>query len=152
MSSCFFIGHRDAPGSLLPLVKAAVENLILQEGVNDFYVGSRGNFDRLAATAVRELGEIYPHIRLYRVLAYLPTGRAELPEGFTGSVYPEGLESVPRRFAILRANRAMVDACQYLIAYAPHETGNARKVAEYAKQKGRRVIEVRDMKDAQASS
>ena len=148
MSSCFFIGHRDAPGSLLPAVRAAAENLILQEGVTDFYVGSRGNFDRLAAAAVQALRQTYPHIRLYRVLAYLPAGRDELPEGFTGSVYPEGLESVPQRYAILRTNRAMADACRYLIAFAPHETGNARKVAEYAKRKGRRVIEVQDKKDA----
>ncbi len=143
MSSCFFIGHRDAPGSLLPVVRKAVENMIRNEGVHDFYVGSRGNFDRLAAAAVRELMETYPQVCLYRVLAYLPGEEDDLlSEGFSGMVYPEGLETVPRRFAISRANRAMVDSCQFLIAYAPHEVGNARKVAEYARGKGRRVIEV----------
>lgn len=143
MSSCFFIGHRDAPGSLLTAVRAVVEGLIREEGVNDFYVGSRGNFDRLAAAAVRELRERYPQVRLYLVLVYLPPAGEALPEGFTGSVFPEGLEKVPRRFAIHCANRAMVDACPFLIAYAPHETGNARKVAEYARRKGRKVIEVK---------
>lgn len=142
MPSCFFIGHRDAPESLLPAVRAAAEKLIREQGVNDFYVGSRGSFDRLAAAVMRELRESHPEVRLYRVLAYLPTGREELPEGFTGSVFPEGLETVPRRLAILRANRAMVDACKYLIAYAPHLTGNARKVVEYARRRGRRVMEV----------
>ena len=142
MPSCFFIGHRDAPESLLPAVRAAAEKLIREQGVTDFYVGSRGSFDRLAAAVMRELRESHPEVRLYRVLAYLPTGREELPEGFTGSVFPEGLETVPRRLAILRANRAMVDACKYLIAYAPHLTGNARKVVEYARRRGRRVMEV----------
>lgn len=142
MSSCFFIGHRDAPGSLLPAVRAAAEGLIRDEGVTDFYVGSRGSFDRLAAAAVRELRERWPEVRLFLVLAYLPAAGEALPEGFTGSVFPEGLERVPRRYAILRANRVMVDSCEYLIAYAPHATGNARKVAEYARGKGRRVIEV----------
>jgi len=145
MSSCFFIGHRDAPGSLLPAVREAVENLIRNEGVHDFYVGSRGNFDRLAAAAVRELMETYPQVCLYRVLAYLPGEEDDLlSEGFSGTVYPEGLERVPRRFAIPRANRAMVDSCRYLIAYAPYETGNARQVAEYAKRRGREVVEIRD--------
>lgn len=142
MPSCFFIGHRDAPESLLPTVRAAAEKLIREQGVTDFYVGSRGSFDRLAAAVMRELRESHPEVRLYRVLAYLPTGREELPEGFTGSVFPEGLETVPRRLAILRANRAMVDACEYLIAYAPHLTGNARKVVEYARRRWRRVMEV----------
>ena len=142
MPSCFFIGHRDAPESLLAAVRAAAEGLIREKGVSDFYVGSRGSFDRLAAKAVRELRERYPEVRLYLVLAYLPPAGWTLPEGFTGSVFPEGLERAPRRFAILRANRAMADSCEYLIAYAPHAAGNARKVAEYARGKGRRVIEV----------
>ena len=142
MPSCFFIGHRDAPESLLEAVRAAAEGLIREEGVRDFYVGSRGNFDRLAAKAVRELRESWPKVRLNLVLAYLPPAWEELPEGFTGSVFPEGLEKTPRRFAILRANRMMADSCEFLIAYAPHAAGNARKVAEYAKGKGRRVIEV----------
>ena len=142
MSSCFFIGHRDAPKELLPAVRAAAEELIREEGVHDFHVGSRGNFDRLAAAAVRALREKYPVVRLHLVLAYLPATGWALPEGFTGSVFPEGLEKVPRRYAILRANRAMVDGCEYLIAYAPHLTGNARQVVEYARGKGRRVIEV----------
>ena len=146
MSSCFFIGHRDAPESLLPLVREAVEGLVLQEGVTDFYVGSRGSFDRLAGAAVRGLMPTYPHIRLYQVLAYLPTkGVGEAPPGFTGTAYPEGLESVPRRYAILRANRAMVDSCDYLVAYAPYETGNARRVLDYARRRGR--IRIREIKE-----
>ena len=144
MPSCFFIGHRDAPGELLPHIRAAAEELIVRKGVTDFYVGSRGNFDRLAAAAVRELRERYPQVRLFLVLAYLPPAGEGLPEGFTGSVFPEGLERAPRRFAILRANRAMVDSCPFLIAYAPHATGNARKVVDYARGKGRKVIEVQE--------
>ena len=141
MPSCFFIGHRDAPGSLLPAVRAAAEGLIREEGVTDFYVGSRGSFDRLAAGAVLELKEAHPQVRLYRVLAYLPAkGVGEVPPGFTGTVFPQGLESAPRRFAILRANRVMVDACDYLIAYAPHETGNARRVLDYARRRQERGL------------
>ena len=147
MSSCFFIGHRDAPESLRPAVRAAAEGLILCEGVGDFYVGSRGNFDRMAAGAVLELMAEYPQVRLYRVLAYLPgKGAGEAP-GFTGAVFPEGLETVPRRFAIERANRAMVDDCDFLIAYAPFETGNARKVLDYARRRqGRDLIQVIELK------
>lgn len=151
MPSCFFIGHRDAPESLLPTVRSAVERLIRKEGVTDFYVGSRGSFDRLASSAVLGLRATYPDLRLYRVLAYHPAERdAALPEGFSGTVYPEGLERVPRRYAILRANRAMADHCQYLVAYAPHETGNARRVLDYARRREKkgliRCVELQDNK------
>ena len=147
MSSCFFIGHRDAPESLRTAVRAAVERLIHCEGVGDFYVGSRGSFDRMAAGAVLELMEEYPQVRLYRVLAYLPAkGAEEVPPGFTGTVFPQGL-TVPRRFAIERANRAMVDDCDFLIAYAPFETGNARRVLDYARRRqGRDLIQVIELK------
>ena len=145
MSSCFFIGHRDAPEGLLPAVQAAAEGLIVGAGVRDFYVGSRGNFDRLAARAVRGLMEAHPGVRLFRVLAYLPGAGEVVPPGFSGTVYPEGLETVPRRYAILRANRAMVDRCEYLIAYAPCETGNARRVLDYARRRGRiRIVEIEE--------
>ena len=145
MSSCFFIGHRDAPSELLPAVRAAVERLIREEGVTDFYMGSRGNFDRLAARAVRSLMEAHPGVRLFQVLAYLPGAGEEAPPGFSGTVYPEGLETVPRRYAILRANRAMVDRCDYLIAYAPYETGNARRVLDYARRRGRiHIVEIEE--------
>ena len=149
MPSCFFIGHRDAPADLLPQVQAAVEGLIVREGVTDFYVGSRGSFDRLAAAAVRELRATYPQIQLYLVLAYLPAkGTGEAPPGFTGTVFPQGLESAPRRFAIVRANRVMVDRCDYLIAYAPFETGNARKVLDYARRRqGRGLIQIIELKE-----
>ena len=115
------------------------------EGVEDFYVGSRGNFDRLAARAVLWLMGRHKGVRLYRVLSYLPAAGEEAPPGFSGTVYPEGLESAPRRFAILRANRAMVDKCDYLIAYAPFTTGNARQVLEYARRRGRiRIMEIKE--------
>ncbi len=149
MSSCFFIGHRDAPERLFPEVRAAVEGLIVGAGVTDFYVGSRGSFDRLAARAVLNLMEAHPPIRLYQVLAYLPAkGTGDAPPGFTGTVYPEGLESVPRRYAILRANRAMVDGCDFLIAYAPYETGNARRVLDYARRRqGKGLIQIIKLKE-----
>ena len=154
MSSCFFIGSRDAGEELRSEVRAAAERLIQDEGVRDFYVGSRGAFDHLAASVVMSLMEVHPEVRLYRVLSDFPTGR-DVPEhpGFTGTVFPEGLEKVPRRYAIQRANRIMTDECAFLIAYAPHEFGNARKILEYARRQERRgrirVIEVTGDSSAQ---
>ena len=40
--------------------------------------------------------------------------------GFDGTYYPPDMERVPRRVAIVRANRYMVNHVNYLIAYAWH--------------------------------
>ena len=54
-------------------------------------------------------------------------------EGFDGTFYPPGMESVPRKVAIVRANRYVVDHVDYLIAYAWHPASNARELVEYAR-------------------
>lgn len=50
--TCFFIGHRDAPDSLLPFLITEVERQVTECHVREFVVGHYGNFDALAARAV----------------------------------------------------------------------------------------------------
>ena len=57
-----------------------------------------------------------------------------LPAPFDDSFYPEGLETVPRRFAIVQANRRMVACSDYLIAYVQY-IGKARDFLEYARRR-----------------
>lgn len=134
--TCFFIGHRDADPQILPDLREAVERLILREQVSRFYVGGYGDFDRWAGECVRAMKASYPEILLYRVIPYHPSIRAvEVPPGFDGTHYPEGMERVPPRYAILRANYLMVDHCDHLIACVYHTVGNAWKVLQYAQKK-----------------
>ena len=133
MSICFFIGHRDAPASILPKLQDAVERLIAEYGVTEFVVGRFGCFDRLAAQAVREAKQRHPEIRLTLLLPYYdPTKPLNLPSGFDGSLYPDELECIPKRVAIIRANQYMVSHSDYLIAYDAGRIGNTRKLLEYA--------------------
>lgn len=53
LKSCFFIGHRNAPETLSPLLAEVVERHITEYGVDDFVVGHYGRFDDMAAGAVR---------------------------------------------------------------------------------------------------
>ena len=133
---CFFIGHRDAPESVYPALFRTVEEHITAHGVTEFVVGHYGNFDAMAARAVMDAKRQYPHVRLIRLLPYHPKpGDTELPEGFDGSWYPSALDGVPKRVAILRANRCAVENAQYLIAYAHHPASNARDLVEYARSR-----------------
>ena len=139
MKTCFFIGHREADEGVYPRLRQSVERLIAEEKVSAFYVGSRGGFDRLAAHAVIDAKRQYPNIVLMLVLPYHPGERpVELPNGFDGTYYPEALENTPRRFAIVQANKIMVDTSDWLICYVWHPASNARNLLEYARRREKR--------------
>lgn len=141
MKSCFFIGHREASSEILPALRDAVEQHIVEYGVTEFIVGHYGGFDRMAAKAVIAAKEQHPEITLSMLIPYHPAERpVELPSGFDNTFYPPGMEKVPRRLAIVRANRYMVDHAGYLIAYAWHPASNARNLLEYAKRKERKNL------------
>ena len=136
MKSCFFIGHRDAPETVLASLLDTLKRLIVEENVAYFYVGQYGNFDRLAALAVKQLKKQYPFLYLYLVLPSHPVERSvPIPIGFDGSYYPDGMETVPRRYAIVRANKKMVDSSDWLISYVCHPGSNARNLLEYAQRR-----------------
>lgn len=141
MKPCFFIGHRDAPEALLPSIIAEVERHIAVYGVEDFVVGGYGNFDSLAAQAVIHVKKHRPSATLFRLLAYHPAERTvpTLP-GFDGTFYPEGMERVPKRAAIIRANQYMVDHSAYLIAYVQHPSNGSRNLLEYAIRREKRGL------------
>ena len=138
--SCFFIGHRETSEEICPALYAAVEQHILEYGVTEFIVGHYGGFDRLAASAVKEAKRFYPEVKLTLLLPYHPAERPiPTPDEFDSTFYPPGLESVPRKIAIVRANRYVVDHVDYLIAYAWHPASNARELVEYARSQKQKV-------------
>ena len=137
MKSCFFIGHREASSELLPILRQTVEKHISEYGVTEFIVGGYGGFDHLAARTVISLKQQYPQITLSLLIPYHPAERPiETPPGFDNTYYPPGMEKVPRKLAIVRANRNMVNNVDYLIAYAWHPASNARDLLEYAEKRG----------------
>lgn len=139
--SCFFIGHRESSEEIYPALYAAVEQHIVEYGVTEFIVGHYGGFDRLSASAVKAAKQFYPDVKLVLLLPYHPAERPiPTPDGFDGTFYPPGMESVPRKVAIVRANRYVVDHVDYLIAYAWHPASNARELLEYAKRREKRGL------------
>lgn len=138
---CFFIGHRDAPDALAPLLQKVVDTLVAEQGVTEFIVGHYGAFDRMAARAVLRVKVQHPEIALLLLLPYHPAEcRGSLPEGYDMAYFPEGLERVPRRLAIVRANREMINRAVYLIAYARYPGSNARKLVEYARSREKKGL------------
>ena len=143
MKSCFLIGHRDTPESIYPLLLNAVDFATTVVGIKEFIVGHYGLFDHMAAKAVLTLKRSDPELSLFLLLPYHPAERPiQAPIGFDGTFYPPGMESVPRRSAIVRANEYMADHVDLLIAYACHPASNARNLVEYAQRSGKPIINI----------
>ena len=120
MFSCFFIGHGHTGQEVYPLLAGAVERLIL-DGVEEFPVGRYGQFDAMAARAVRTAKERHASVTLLLLEPYYRP------------------ETAPKRAAIARANRAAVDGSTHLLAYVKRP-GRARDVLEYALRRERRGL------------
>lgn len=135
MSSCTFCGHHDAPDSIRVSIENEIEKLILHNNVTCFYVGSHGRFDSMALSVLRECKEKYTQIIYFVVLAYLPEKKDEYQLYQDGeTLYPDGIENVPKRFAISYRNKWMVEHSDYIISYVQNNFGGAAKTLEYAKK------------------
>ena len=141
MKSCFFIGHREANEKLLPRLSWEIERLITEENVRYFYVGGYGGFDRMAAVAVKQAKQNYPGILLILVLPYHPGEHpVEMPPGFDGTYYPDGLSKTPRPYAIVKADQRMVETCDWLVCYVCHGASNSRNLLEYARRREKKGL------------
>ena len=138
---CTFAGHGEIYGenTLKEKLKKEIINLIERYGVNTFYNGGKGQFDWLCADCVKELRKDYPFIKSYMIFSYLPGKKNEFDsnpyKNFDGTIYPYGLEFVPKRFAIVKRNEWVIDNSSFLITYINHKWGGAYRTLEYAKRK-----------------
>ncbi len=114
-----------------------VLDLLIAEGADRFYLGGYGDFDRMAAEAVRAKKDERPGIEMALVTAYL--GRQADRESYDYMIYPT-LRDVTQRSAIPKRNEWMVDSADVVVAYVTHEWGGAAKTLEYARRRGKRVI------------
>lgn len=137
MAICTFCGHRTAPDALQPRLEALVEELITEYGVTEFWVGNYGRFDRMARAAVCDAKRKHPHVKLCMLLPYVPVkGISRETAGVDEVILPSAVDGVPKRAAIPRLNRYMIDHAAYLIAYVKYISNGAYKTLEYAKRKG----------------
>ena len=137
MSVCTFFGHRDCPSSIQPKLKAAFIDLIENHAVHTFYVGNHGAFDSLVRSTLQELTQSYPQIRYTVVLAYLPTKQTDFPYE---NLLPDGIENIPKRFAISFRNKWMLKQSDFVVTYITHSGGGAAQFVELAEKQKKTVI------------
>lgn len=137
--SCFFIGNRHTPSNIKGQLAETIEKHIIEYGVTTFTVGHYGNFDSLVRTVLREAKQHHPEIHLYLLAPYALNQKVEVPKGFVGTLYPDGLEFVPKPLAIVQANRKMIEQSDYLISYC-HNIGNTRNFVEFAQRREKKGL------------
>ena len=145
--ACSFFGHHDATDSVYPKLLYTIEELILQRGISFFMVGNHGAFDSMAYRALCEMRKKHPHIEVRVVLAYIPQKAEEYPsyDPKDGCI-PDGIERIPRRFAILYRNKWMIKNSEIVVTYVTHRIGGAAKAEEYAGKQEKEIIALGGMR------
>lgn len=139
---CSFFGHRNAPDEIKKEVKKAIEKLILNDGVNKFYVGNNGSFDSLVLRILMDFEKKY-NIEYNIVFAYHPTSLEYFEkEYYEHTLLPELPEHTPQRFRIDARNKWMIKRSDYVVTYVRHKLGGAAKFEELALKQNKTVIKI----------
>ena len=139
--TCCFFGHREVTHNIREKLTAIITKLITEENVTEFYVGNQGQFDSMVYSVLKELKAKYPQIRYTVVLAYMPDEHIKEVYG-ENTLFPDGMESVPKKFAISKRNDWMIQQSRFAVCYVHKITGGAAKFREKAEKKELRIIEV----------
>ena len=135
-----FFGHKDTPKEIEPTLRSTLIDLIENKNVTVFYVGNNGSFDTMVRRQLENLSQTYP-ITYNVVLAYLPTKKSEYDD-YTNTIYPEGLETAPKRFATSWRNKWMIKQSDIVVTYVTHNFGGAAQFKKLAEKQGKTVIEL----------
>ena len=135
-----FFGHKDTPKNIEPTLRMTLVDLIENHGATEFYVGNNGNFDTMVHRQLENLSQTYP-ITYNVVLAYLPVKKSEYDD-FTNTLLPEGIETIPKRFAISYRNKWMIQQADVVVTYVTHSFGGAAQFKAMAERQGKTVIEL----------
>ena len=139
--ACTFFGHRDCPETIKPKIRTAVIDLIENHGVTMFYVGNQGNFDRMVRSILKEVTTAYPGVGYAVVLAYMPSAKKRADDS-SDTLLPDGIEKVPKRFAIPWRNKWMIEHADYVLTYVTRPYGGSAKFKGIAVKMGKRICEL----------
>ena len=148
--TCCFTGHRQIPfGKSRVLAKRldkTIEELIAQ-GYIYFGAGGALGFDTLAAKAVLKARNKHPEIKLVLVLPCKT--QADSWRSEDRQIYEEIKASADKvvyisdeytKNCMFERNRHLVDYSSVCVCYLAEDSGGTAYTADYAKQKGIRII------------
>ena len=144
-----FTGHADFVGTkkLEEKILAFLEETV-GNSTAELFLGGYGGFDQFAFECCKKYKENHRNISLVLVTPYITIEyqRNHLEYAKTrydSIIYPE-IEDKPKRFAIVYRNKYMVEMADYIVAYVSHGWGGAYSMYNYAKRKGKTIINLAD--------
>ena len=143
---CVFFGHRDCPADLSEQLDNVIRRAVTEENIDTFWCGGMGDFDHQAAEAVRRMKKEFPHLRLELALAYLPPAPDERHQRYDATFFPDGLETVPKRYAISRRNAWLARHCDLVICYTAFSWGGAYQAVQQAQRKHKTIWNLAEQK------
>ena len=149
MNICTFAGHSlVCCAGIEQRLNEEIELYLSDTDEATFYVGGRGDFDSMAAAAVRaaKCRHKDKKIQLYLVEPYMREGinrdKSYYETLYDGIIIPEKLLGVHPKAAITKRNRWMVEQADCLIAFLQRDFGGAYQTLKYAEQKGIRIVKL----------
>ena len=148
--TCCFTGHRVIPTRARPWLGEELEQTLrrlIGEGVRYFGAGGALGFDTLAAGTVLRLKGEYPDVRLILVLPCRDQTRgwkeADVRRYRDILSRADKVVYTAERYSpgcMHRRNRHLVENSSVCVAYCTRETGGSAYTAEYARQRGLRLV------------
>ncbi|MBQ6797419.1 MAG: hypothetical protein IJP10_05310 [Clostridia bacterium] len=142
MKVCTFFGHRDTPKEIEPILRSILIGLIENKDVSMFYVGNNGRFDEIVRRVIISLKLDYPNINYAVVIAYMPKKNEYGIKDYSDTIYPEGFENTPPKYAICKRNRWMLSRSDYVVTYVNHTYGGAAQYKALSEKMGKTVINI----------
>lgn len=145
-----FFGHRyiDNISAIEDELEAIIERLIKTKEYVEFLVGRNGDFDRIAASAVRRVKKRldYGNCALILVLPYM-TAEYEKNEEYFHQYYDDVeicYESSRSHYkaAIGIRNRSIIDRSDLVICYVTNNSSGAYKAVQYAEKTTKDVFNI----------
>lgn len=104
----------------------------------------------MVISLLKQLSAKYTTISCAVILAYLPTDKTNVICCELPTIYPEGIEYVPPKYAVSYRNNWIVKQADMVICYITHDFGGAAKFVKKARKKGKKIynaaqIEIRDI-------
>ena len=143
MKMIFLFGHRYCPSETRSGILLAAERFLKEFQGEElcFVVGHRGEFDTCAAMAMSVVKKAHPDIRLWQLIAYYDPAKPHFTVGGTDETYfPLGLETVPKPYAIVKANNYVVSICDAVICSVNREDSNTYKLLRKAQRRGIPIV------------
>lgn len=147
-----FFGHREVEweSGLESRLDILLHDLITQKEYIEFLIGRDGNFDILAAAAIKRAIRKHGYGNTHFTLV-LPYPKAEYSNNEQYFLdYFDEIEvcaessKVHYKSAIQVRNKSMVDQSDLVVCHIQHKNGGAYQTIQYAKKQGKKILNLAD--------